>query len=288
MSKIDLLKDQGLVWPEKVQVMSRLLKQIPPGEFKEAFSDLRMLVGDDVMMCKEAASLYSMYNKDHFIPIKWENGLVLLTRHNELEENRFLDPENKVSFRYDPLRMITSNFQDHPEEDEKRELWRKTLYEALKTYVSNHYPEGVCSVFTKDTAVRKFFVACIESHRYKPLAFWNGLWKSEWIFAVVPASPSTEVSGSITVQTHYFEDGSVHLTVTKDVEETLLITDENQTAQDFVKLVEKKENELQSWLMEEYQLMNSTYVKSFRRQLPITHTSLDWEKVVTAKIVEAR
>lgn len=268
--------------------MSRLLKQIPPGEFKEAFSDLRMLVGDDVMMCKEAASLYSMYNKDHFIPIKWENGLVLLTRHNELEENRFLDPENKVSFRYDPLRMITSNFQDHPEEDEKRELWRKTLYEALKTYVSNHYPEGVCSVFTKDTAVRKFFVACIESHRYKPLAFWNGLWKSEWIFAVVPASPSTEVSGSITVQTHYFEDGSVHLTVTKDVEETLLITDENQTAQDFVKLVEKKENELQSWLMEEYQLMNSTYVKSFRRQLPITHTSLDWEKVVTAKIVEAR
>ncbi|XP_061451827.1 F-actin-capping protein subunit alpha-1-like [Rhineura floridana] len=288
MSKEQLPGDHTLHKPEKAQAVSRLLKQAPPGEFNEAFSDLRMLMDDDTMMSEEVASLCAVHNKDHFTPVKTKECEVLLTRHNELEENRFLDPQNRVSFKYDHLRRVPSNFQDHPEEDKKGELWRRALHEALKAYVSNHYPKGLCSVFIKDTAVRKIFVACIESHLYKPSAFWNGLWKSEWTFALAPASTSTEVSGVIMVQAHYFEDGNTHLTVNKDVEETLLVTDETQTAEDFVKLVEKMESEIQCGLMEEYQHMNGTYLKYFRRQLPITHTSLDWEKVVMAKIVTAR
>nr|XP_056722085.1 F-actin-capping protein subunit alpha-1-like [Euleptes europaea] len=273
---------------ERVQVVGRLLKQTPPGEFHEVFSDLRALVKDDGLMCDEASGFCAILDKDHFTPVKTEGCEVLLTRHNELEENRFLDPQSQFSFKYDHLRRKPSDFQAHPEEDEKGEQWRREIHESLKAYVNNHYPKGLCSVFIKDTAVRKIFVACIESHRHKPLAFWNGLWKSEWTFALAPASTSTEVTGTITVQAHYFEDGNVHLTVTQEVEETLLVTDEAQTARDFVKLVEKAEDQVQNGLMEEYRKMNNTYIKSFRRQLPVIHTTLDWEKVVTAKIVEAR
>ncbi|XP_063170404.1 F-actin-capping protein subunit alpha-1-like [Candoia aspera] len=287
MSTELLSGDHSQAKTEKAQVVCRLLKKIPPGEFNEAFSDLRMLVEDDNMMCEEAASLCAVHNKDHFTPVRTKNCEVLLTRHNELEENRFLDPQNQVSFKYDHLRKIPSDFQAHPEEDKKGELWRRALHEALKVYVDNRYPDGLCSVFVKDTAMRKIFVACIESHQYKPSAFWNGLWKSEWTFALAPASTSTQVTGVIMVQAHYFEDGNIHLTVVKDAEETLLATDEAQTAKDFAKLVEKMENEIQSKIMEEYDHMNSTYIKYFRRQLPITHTSLDWEKVVTVKTVEA-
>ncbi|XP_053128731.1 F-actin-capping protein subunit alpha-2-like [Hemicordylus capensis] len=288
MSKEDTPGDHPLSGPEKVQVVSRLLKQAPPGEFTEAFSDLRLLVDDDAVMGEEVASLCAVHDKDHFTPIRTQECEVLLTRHNELEENRFLDPQGQVSFKYDHLKRKAGEFQPHPEEDEKGELWRRAIQESLKAYVRNHYPEGVCSVFIKDTAIRKIFVACIESHRYRPSAFWNGLWKSEWTFALVPVATSTPVTGSITVQAHYFEDGNTHLTVARDVEETLLVTDEAQTAQDFVKLVEKAESAVQGGLMEEYQLMNGTYLKSFRRQLPITHTTLDWEKVATAKVLEAR
>uniref|UniRef100_A0ABM5EY67 F-actin-capping protein subunit alpha n=1 Tax=Pogona vitticeps TaxID=103695 RepID=A0ABM5EY67_9SAUR len=288
MSKEELARDHILAMPDKVQAIARLVKQAPPGEFSEVFNDLRALVADDAMMCEEAANLCAIHNKDHFTPVKTEKCEVLLTRHNELEENCFLDPQNRVSFKYDHLKKVLSDFQDRPEEDKKGELWRRALHEALKAYISNHYPQGLCSVFIKDTAVRKIFVACIESHQYKPSAFWNGLWKSEWTFAWAPASTSTEVSGTITVQAHYFEDGNMHLTVVKDVEETLLVSDEIRTAQDFVKLVEKAENEMQNGLMEEYQRMNGTYLKSFRRQLPVTHTRLDWGKAVTARVLVAR
>ncbi|XP_048337609.1 F-actin-capping protein subunit alpha-2-like [Sphaerodactylus townsendi] len=273
---------------EKVQVVSRLLKQAPPGEFSEAFSDLRALVKDDGMMYEEAPGFCAIHTKDHFTPMEAEDFKVLLTRHNELEENRFLDPEGQVSFKYDHLKREPTDFQAHPEEDEGGELWRRELYKSLEAYVNNHYPKGTCSVFIKDTAVRRILVACIESHRHKASAFWNGLWKSEWTFALTPASTSTEVTGSITVQAHYFENGNVHLSVTRDVEETLLVTDEAQTARDFAKLVEKAENQVQNGLMEEYRKMNNTHMKSFRRQLPVTHTTLDWEKIVTGKIVEAR
>ncbi|KAF7237594.1 F-actin-capping protein subunit alpha-1 [Varanus komodoensis] len=281
--------DHLLSKPEKVQVVSRLLKQVPPGEFKEAFSDLRTLVNDDTLMCEEAASLCAVHNKDHFTPVQSEECEVLLTRHNELEENHFIDPQKKISFKYDHLRRMPSDFQAHPEEDEKGEVWRRALQEALNAYVCSHYPEGLCSVFIKDTAVRKIFVACIESHHHKPSAFWNGLWKSEWTFALAPASTSTQVTGTITVQAHYYEEGSMHLTLLKDVEETLPVSaSESRTAQDFAMLVARLENDIQRGLMEEYRHMNGTYLKSFRRQLPITHTSLDWEKVVTVKTVEAR
>ncbi|KAL8197468.1 UNVERIFIED_CONTAM: hypothetical protein K2H54_025624 [Gekko kuhli] len=271
---------------ETVQTVSRLLKQAPPGEFDKAFSDLRALVEDDGLMCEEASGFCAVHNKDHFTPVRAEGCEVLLTRHNELEENHFLDPQSQVSFEYDHLRRKASDFQAHPEEDEKGEQWRRELQESLKAYVSEHYPEGLCGVFIKDTAVRRIFVACIASHQHKPSASWNGLWKSEWTFALTPASTSTEVSGTITVQAHYFEDGNVHLNVTRDVEETLLVTDEAQTAREFVKLVEKAERQVQTGLMEEYQKMKDTYVKAFRRQLPITHTTLDWERMMTAKIVE--
>ncbi|XP_003226623.3 F-actin-capping protein subunit alpha-2-like isoform X2 [Anolis carolinensis] len=288
MSQEQTLGDHLVAKLEKAQLVSRLVKQAPPGEFNEVFSDLRMLVDDDGMMCEEAENLCAMHNKDHFTPVQTEGCNVLLTRHNELEENRFLDPQNRVSFKYDHLRRTLSDFQAHHEEDKKGEAWRRTFHEALKAYVGNHYPEGLCSVFIKDTAVRTIFVACIESHQHRSSAFWNGLWRSEWTFALVPSSTSTEVMGNILVQAHYFEDANMHLNVAKDVEETLLVTDKNQTAQEFVKLVEKVENVVQRGLMEEYQHMNGTYLKSFRRQLPITHARLDWEKVVTVRVVEAR
>lgn len=289
MAQKQLASTHPLDRQEKAQVVRRLLKQSPPGEFQETFNDLRMLVNDDTLMYEEAAGLCATHDKDHFTRVKTGACCeVLLTRHNELEENRFLDPQNQVSFKYDHLSRMPSDFRPHPEENEKGELWRRAFHDALAVYTSNHYPEGLCSVFVKDTAIRKIFVACISGHRYKPSAFWNGLWISEWTFSLSPASTSTEVVGNIMTQAHYFEDGNMHLKVTKDVRETLLVSNEAQTAQEFVKLVKKAENEIHSGLMEEYQHINKTYLKSLRRQLPITHTTLDWERVVTSKIVEAR
>lgn len=265
--------------------MISLLKQAPPEEFCEAFSDLRRLVGDDSLMCQEVASLCALHNKLHFTPVRRKECEVLLTRHNELEEKHFLDPERQVSFRFDHVRREASEFQAHLQEDEKGEAWRKALYEGLKAYVSSHYPGGLCSVFIKDTAIRKILIACIACHLHRPSAFWNGLWKSEWTFALTPTS--TQVAGTIMVQAHYFEDGNIHLTVCKDVAETLPVTTETQTAQDFVKLLEEADHQFQGGLMEEYQRMSDTHLKALRRQLPITRSTIDWEKIVTAKIVEA-
>uniref|UniRef100_A0A8C4WIJ1 F-actin-capping protein subunit alpha n=1 Tax=Gopherus evgoodei TaxID=1825980 RepID=A0A8C4WIJ1_9SAUR len=139
------LQEQPLSRQEKVKIVSSILKQAPPEEFCEAFSDLRLLVGDDSLMCQEAASLCALHNKLHFIPVRRKECEVLLTRHNELEEKHFLDSQRQVSFKFDHLRKEASDFQAHPQEDEKGEEWRRALYEGLKAYVSSHYPGGICS-----------------------------------------------------------------------------------------------------------------------------------------------
>ncbi|XP_010225133.1 PREDICTED: F-actin-capping protein subunit alpha-2-like [Tinamus guttatus] len=163
-------------------------------------------------------------------------------------------------------------------------MWRRSLEEALGTYVSHHYPKGLCSVFVKDTAMRKILVACIQASMPKPSPFWSSLWKSEWTFTLSP-STSTQVTGTIDVQAHYFEGGNIHLAACKEVTMSLPVASRTQAIRAFVKLVEDSEGQLHAGLMEEYQRMNDTYLKAFRRQLPITHSMIDWEKIMTGRIV---
>ncbi|XP_062439999.1 F-actin-capping protein subunit alpha-2-like [Rhea pennata] len=280
-----LLGARALGRTEQAQAIANLLRQCPAEEFAAAFSDLRVLLADDSLLLQEAPDLCAWHNKVHFTPVRTPECQVLLTCHNALEANRFFDPQTQLSFQYDHVRGEASDFQAHAQEDGKAEMWRTALEEALGAYVSHHYPKGLCSVFVKDTAMRKILVACIQASAPKPSPFWSSLWKSEWTFTLTP-SASTQVMGTIDVQAHYFEGGNIHLTVCKEVTESLPVSSRMQAIRAFVKLVEDSESQLQAGLMEEYQKMNGTYLKAFRRQLPITHSMIDWEKIMTGRIVK--
>ncbi|XP_070611079.1 F-actin-capping protein subunit alpha-3 [Erythrolamprus reginae] len=258
----------------KIKLICNLLKQCPPGEFKNVFEDLRFLLRDDKLMKQEVAQVCANNAKKNFATANIKEDNVLVTRHNDMGGDRFFDPQIKLSFTFDALNrradkiLLYCNIRK-----DKAELWRETLNVTLEAYMKRHFVSGICRVYRKTIKNKPFFVICMESHQNKK--FWNFFWKSEWIIAITP--PVSEIKGDLKVQLHHFKKANLHWTASSTAEGSIYLIHRDQFASDFEKFIEAEDNKFQMDLVKSlYDLSNETW-RLFRRRLPVTRTSISWD-----------
>jgi len=210
-------------------------------------------------------------------PLKDAQFSCLITEFNDLGGGRFGDPRTKQSFRYDHLRKEASDLQPWQPIPEL-ESTRAVIEAEVTNYTLNHFKHGICSVFSVVNDEGKSIVACIEDHQFQPKNLWNGRWRSVWTIQL--QGGQAEVTGLLKVQVHYYEDGNIQLVSSKEIKEGVTFSSEEQLARELVTLMENSDSEYQLAISENYQTMSDTTFKALRRQLPVTRTKIDWNKIV--------
>jgi capping protein alpha len=267
---------------EKIRIVSNFIKSAPPGEFNEVFNDVRVLLDNDQLLKEGASSAFSQYNMEQFTPAKVNDDTVLVTVHGRTDGSRYLDPRNKVAFKYDHLRKEASE-PSSASVDNQAEPFRAALDRSVQAYAKDHYPNGVVTVYGSSSGSQIKLTVCIEDHKFSPRNFWNGRWRSEWTLSFSPGS-SAELKGVLRVQVHYYEDGNVQLVSSKDVKETVKTSSEDGTAKEIVQVLSLAESDYQSAISENYKTMSQTTFKALRRALPVTRTRVDWNKIAAYNI----
>lgn len=275
---------------ERVSIAENFIRDAPPGEFNEVFNDVRVLLDADNLLKTEANKAFAAYDTDQFTPCKVNNAehSVLITKHGRLDGSRFYDPSSKQQFHYDHLRKEASDVEPWHGHD-STESWRLSVEQVMREYIAAHYPDGNLTVYsqlsTSDEPTK--VVICIEDHQFQPHNFWNGRWRSEWTVLFNPsnADEPAVLSGALKLQVHYYEDGNVQLVSNKDIEAIEVnANDPESLAKGVQKSVKAAETKYQTAINENYEKMSTTAFKSLRRQLPITRTKIDWNKIVSYKV----
>ncbi|KAG6376941.1 F-actin-capping protein subunit alpha [Boletus reticuloceps] len=274
---------------ERIQVASAFILQSPPGEINDVLNDVRVIVNDDDILEDGLLPALREYNLAQFIladvPDADHQTIVsdvARIQDSGEEEERFLDPRSKTSFRFDHLRLATSDPRSE-EPDPAAEPFRAALESAALSYLAAHYIDGVAAIFSSQPP--SHFTVQIVSNKYNPTNFWSGRWRSQYY---IDFAESKMIQGKILVNVHYYEQGNVQLETSHDlsipIPPAIANASPNAAVNKIFALIETEETRLQTSLNESYHEMSEKAFKGLRRALPLTRQKIDWDKVTGYKL----
>ncbi|CAO3573336.1 unnamed protein product [Mortierella alpina] len=262
---------------EKIKIASGFLKAAPPGEINNVFN---ALVGDDDLLDGGILGALEEYNTEELaiVDVPGIEGKVIVSKHGQIDGDRFLDPKSNQTFKLDHFRQIASDPEPHTVEEEVEDL-RKVIEKDAEAYVADRYAEGVLAVYGSKGLV----TIAIVHNKYSPSNFWNGRWRSVWTLDTA----TSEVKGALKCKVHYYEDGNVQLETSKDVEDKLSKNSSDPhtaISKALMDLIAAAELKYQTALNESYHDLAESTFNGLRRALPYTRTKLDWNKILTYRI----
>ncbi|UPK91824.1 hypothetical protein LCI18_002759 [Fusarium solani-melongenae] len=259
----------------EIETVSSFVEGAPPGELADVVADIKALAISSPDIISDLAPAFEKYNEEQFVTVKLPGSSqpVIISSHNSLGDGRYYDVESSSSFAFNHATQKASAVQSHVLEGPQTDLVKSTL-KSLSAYVSEHFPNAAYGVYPikSDSQI----AAIIVGNKYSPNNFWNGRWRSLYIFD--PSSGTLE--GSIKVDVHYYEDGNVRLLTNKPVSGSI----PSGSGAGVVKEISSTERKYQEELNKGFVSLSEGAFKGLRRQLPVTRQKIEWDRVTSYRL----
>lgn len=199
---------------------------------------------------------------------------VLISSYNKLpSSNRYYDTQSSTSFEFDQTTSKPSAPQSYTHDTRHADLIQ-SLLKSLSAHFAEHYPPTSSAAYTVCATPDDSKIAIlISTTKSSPKNFISGRWRSEFLY---DPSPNT-LSGNVKVNVHYYEDGNVALSTSKDF--AGIAVEGDSAASNIVRKIAAIEKQYQEEVNRTLVGMNETSFKALRRQLPVTRQKVEWEKI---------
>ncbi|KAI1662213.1 putative F-actin-capping protein [Daldinia decipiens] len=238
-------------------------------------ANIKALTFNEPDIVSRLGPAFERYNEEQFVTAKLPGSSqqVIISSHSSLGNGQYYDVESSSSFTFDHVTQKASNVQSYVLEGPQADLVKSTL-KSISAYVKEHYPSGSYGVYSieGDSKVAVIIVA----NKYSPNNYWNGRWRSLYIFD--PSSSSLE--GSVKVDVHYYEDGNVRLLTNKPIAASV----PSGTGAGIAKEISAGERKYQEELNRGFTSLSEGAFKGLRRQLPVTRQKIEWDKVASYRV----
>ncbi|KAJ4327021.1 F-actin-capping protein subunit alpha [Fusarium piperis] len=259
----------------EIETVSSFVEGAPPGELADVVADIKALAISSPDIISDLAPAFEKYNEEQFVTVKLPGSSqpVIISSHNSLGDGRYYDVESSSSFAFNHATQKASGVQSHVLEGPQTDLVKSTL-KNLGAYVSEHFPNAAYGVYPIQSDSQ--IAVVIVGNKYSPNNFWNGRWRSLYIFD--PSSGTLE--GSIKVDVHYYEDGNVRLLTNKPVSGSI----PSGNGAGVVKEISSTERKYQEELNKGFVSLSEGAFKGLRRQLPVTRQKIEWDRVTSYRL----
>ncbi|KAG5984020.1 F-actin-capping protein subunit alpha [Claviceps digitariae] len=228
-----------------IETVSSFVEGAPPGELADVVADIQALASFAPDVVSELRPAFEKYNEEQLATVKLPGS----------------------------SQPKASSVQSHVIEGSQADLVKSTL-KSLGTYVKEHFANAAFGVYPIESDSK--IAVAIVANKYSPNNFWNGRWRSLYVFD--PASGSLE--GSIKVDVHYYEDGNVRLLTNKPV----TVTIPSGSGAGIAKEISTGEKKYQEELNKSFVNLSEGAFKGLRRQLPVTRQKIEWDKVTSYRL----
>jgi len=264
---------------DKVAAAGQFLVQAPLGEYKEVREAVTTLLNNDDLF-KQACEVLPAHLEGKCAPVTTEKspGYILLTETAKLAPGVYACPRAGSAYTIDYSKLEVAEVRElTAEENEQIGLedgLRIALEKATGAYIEEHHDK-----YGKYAVTKSGDEYCISVHanRARSDNFTSGTWLVKGVLK--PVGEGFNLSLENVVSVHYYEDGNVQMnSATKD-EFKISKGDEDNVAGETLGALNKFVVNYHSKISDYYMKMQDSTFKLLRRQLPITKSKIDWDKL---------